>query len=1048
MYRLTQISLKQRSVVVLLTILIALAGSFGVTRLQSELLPNFDIPILTVITVSPGSGPETVDSTISQPVTQALTGIQGLKSATSQSSEGFSVVIAEFNYGEDMAKRQDDISQAVANVQLPQGVQSPKIQRINLQQFPVIQLALTSEDGDLTKLRQVADTQFSPRLSGADGVSRVEVVGGSTNQLVIELDPAKMASAGITTEQISGALQANNISIPAGTIQTGTTSLPVRVDGQINTMDKLNALLVGTSKGASNQPQPVTLGSIARIQVQPAATSGIARTNGKPSIAVNVYMSQGANTVNTAKSVRSQLDSIKSDLAATGTNIETTTLLDQSIYIQSSIDSLVREAVLGAIFAILVILVFLLSVRSTLVTAISIPTSMLITFILLWWQGISLNIMTLGGLAVAVGRVVDDSIVVLESIFRRAKRGERLQTATLNGTKEVALAITASTLTTVAVFLPLAVVGGIIGEIFRPFALTVTFALLASLLVSLTIVPVMASIFIKVGKVPETDDPATQHPRIARYYEPILRKALFHPVITLIIVAVVFVGSLGLIPFIGTSFLPSSGEKGATITIDYPEGTSQQATVDQVAKFEQLVQDTAKVESIQTQIGGSDLAAVFSGASGSRATLTVVFDKSVNLNDTLNDVRSALESNKGNAHVSVANLDTQGGSNVQVVVKGADYKAVSDTANKLTEQMQGVKNLTNVKNDVVSAKPELTVTIDPAKASANGTTTAQIGKQVRDALTGTQAGMITLDNATYPVTLLISGASNPDELAKLPIAAAGTVTLGQIAKIEQIQGPVQVSRIDGDRSATVSGTITTDSTGGVNADVAKIINDFQAPEGVTVQIGGVGQQQGDAFVSMGIAILVAIAAVYIIMVASFGSLTTPFVILFSLPLAVIGVLVALFVTGKTLGLPALIGVLMLIGIVVTNAIVLLEFVIALRHERGMELRDALIEGGKTRLRPILMTAVATILALVPLALSKEGGAIIASDLAVVVIGGLFTSTLLTLIVVPVIYEIIGGWQDRRAAKRERKEADREAKAAAKAAAKSRAQASQQAGTAN
>lgn len=1034
--------------VVLLTILIALAGSFGVTRLQSELLPSFDIPILTVITVNPGSGPETVDSTISQPVSQAMTGIQGLKSVTSQSSEGFSVVIAEFNYGEDMAKRQDDISQAMANVQLPQGVQAPKIQRINLQQFPVMQLALTSEDGDLTKLRQVADTQFSPRLSGADGVSRVEVVGGSTNQLVIELDPAKMASAGITTEQISGALQANNISIPAGTILTGTTSLPVRVDGQINTMDKLNALVVGASKGASNQPQPVTLGSIAKIQVQPAETSGIARTNGKTSIAVNVYMSQGANTVDTAKSVRSQLDSIKSDLAATGTKIETTTLLDQSIYIQSSIDSLVREAVLGAVFAILVILVFLLSVRSTLVTAISIPTSMLITFILLWWQGISLNIMTLGGLAVAVGRVVDDSIVVLESIFRRAKRGEKLQTATLNGTKEVALAITASTLTTVAVFLPLAVVGGIIGEIFRPFALTVTFALLASLLVSLTIVPVMASIFIKAGKVPETSDPATQHPRIARYYEPILRKALFHPVITLIIVAIVFVGSLGLTPFIGTSFLPSSGEKGATITIDYPEGTSQQATVDQVAKFEQLVQETAKVKSIQTQIGGSDLAAVFSGASGSRATLTVVFDKSVNLNTTLNDVRSTLDSNKGNAQISVANLDSQGGSNVQVVVKGADYKAVSDTANKLTEQMQGVKNLTNVKNDVVSAKPELTVTIDPAKASANGTTTAQIGKQVRDALTGTQEGVITLDNATYPVTLLISGASNPDELAKLPIAADGTVTLGQIAKIEQIQGPVQVSRIDGDRSATISGTITTDSTGGVNTDVAKIVNDFQAPDGVKVQIGGVGQQQGNAFQSMGIAILVAIAAVYIIMVASFGSLTTPFVILFSLPLAVIGVLVALFITGKTLGLPALIGVLMLIGIVVTNAIVLLEFVIALRHERGMELRDALIEGGKTRLRPILMTAVATILALVPLALSKEGGAIIASDLAVVVIGGLFTSTLLTLIVVPVIYEIIGGRQDRRAAKRERKEADREAKAAAKAAVKSRAQASQQAGTAN
>lgn len=1029
MYRLTQISLKQRSVVVLLTILIALAGAFGVTQLRSELLPNIEIPILTVITTNPGAGPESVDSTISAPISQALTGIQGLKSVSAQSSEGFSVVVAEFDYGEDMVRRQDDVSQALSNVQLPQGVRAPNVQRINLQQFPVIQLALTSEDGDLTKLRQVAETQFVSRLAGADGVSRVEVVGGSTNQLVIQLDPAKMAAAGITTDQISGALQANDISIPAGTITSGSSSLPVRVDSQIATMDQLNALVVGATTGADNKPQPVTLGSIAKIDVVAADTAGLARTNGQPSIAVNVYMSQGANTVDTASSVRKQLDQITSDLAANGVNIQTTTLLDQSTFIQSSIDSLVREALLGALFAIIVILVFLLSVRSTLVTAISIPTSMLITFIILWWQGISLNIMTLGGLAVAVGRVVDDSIVVLESIFRHVKRGEDNRTATINGTKEVALAITASTLTTVAVFLPLAVVGGLIGEIFRPFALTVTFALLASLLVALTIVPVMASIFIRAGRTPVSVGEETHHPRITRYYEPVLRKALLHPVITLVIVAVVFVGSFGLVPFIGTSFLPSSGEKGATVTVEYPEGTSQESTVDQVGKLEQVIKDTAKVETLQTQIGGDDLTAAFTGASANRATMTVIFDDSVNLTDTLNDVRGALEANRGDANISVANLDSQGGSNVQVVVKGSDYTAVSDTANKLTEQLQGIENLANVENNVVAAKPELTVTIDPAKAAASGTTTAQVGQQVRNALTGTQAGTITLDNATYPVMLMISGAGNPDELAKLPVAGGGTVTLDQIATIKQVDGPVQVNRIDGDRSATVSGTITTDSTGGVNADVAKIVNDFDAPEGVTIQIGGIGQDQGNAFTSMGIAMLVAIAAVYIIMVASFGSLTTPFVILFSLPLAVIGVLAALFLTGKTLGLPALIGVLMLIGIVVTNAIVLLEFVIALRHERGMELREALIEGGKTRLRPILMTAVATILALVPLALSKEGGAIIASDLAVVVIGGLFTSTLLTLIVVPVIYEIIGGWQDRRTAKRERKAAEREARAA-------------------
>jgi len=1023
LHRLTALSLKQRAVVVLLTLLIALAGAFGVTQLRSELLPNFEIPIITVITVQPGAGPETVDSGISQPISSALTGIQGMKSVQTQSSEGFSVIVAEFDYGQDMAKAQQDISEAITNVTLPSGVAQPKIQRINLQQFPVIQLAITSEDGkDLSALRAIADTEFVPKLSSADGVSRVEVVGGSTNQLVIALDPQKMAANNITTDQVSGALQANNISIPAGTIADGTTTLPVRVGSQITTTDALEALVVGVTPGAS--PKPVTLGEIAKVDVVAADTSGVARTNGAESIAINVYMSQGANTVDTASAVRDQLKQVESDLDASGTKVNVTTLLDQSEYIQSSIDSLVREALLGAVFAIVVILVFLLSVRSTLVTAISIPTSMLITFVVLWWQGISLNIMTLGGLAVAVGRVVDDSIVVLESIFRHVKRGEPVKQATINGTKEVALAITASTLTTVAVFLPLAFVGGLIGEIFRPFALTVTFALLSSLLVALTIVPVMASFFIKANPEGAEIEAEDHHPRIARYYEPILRKALFHPVITLVLVAAIFVGSLALTPLIGTSFLPSSGEKGASIVIDYPEGTSQQATTDQIGQLEQVVKDTAKVESLQTQIGGDDLTAALTGASGSRATMTVVFDDSVDLTQTLNDVRSALDAKANGAKISVSNLDSQGGANIQVVISGTDYAAVSQAANDLTGKLQGVNDLANVENDVVAAKPELQVTIDPAKAAAAGTTTAQVGMLVRNALTGSSAGVITLENGTFPVQLIVSGADSKETLAKLPVAGGGQVTLDQIATIEQVDGPVQVSRIDGARSATITGTITSDATGGVNADVAKIVADYQAPEGVSVSIGGIGQDQGNAFASMGVAMLVAIAAVYIIMVASFGSLTTPFVILFSLPLAVIGVILALLVTGKTLGLPALIGDLMLIGIVVTNAIVLLEYVIELRHNRGLSLRDALIEGGKTRLRPILMTAVATILALIPLALSKEGGAIIASDLAVVVIGGLLTSTLLTLIVVPVIYELIGGWQDRRQEKKERKDAEK------------------------
>lgn len=1018
MSRLTSLSLRQRSVVVLLTVLIAIAGTFGITRLQSELIPNIEIPVLTVITTYPGAGPESIDQQISQPITQSLTGVSGLQSVQTTSSEGVSIVIAEFAYGADMDAQQADISEALNGLSLPQEAETPQVERINLQQFPVIQLALSSEGGDLAETRDIALTQFVPALSAGDGVSRVEVVGGTEEQVHIALDAQAMALNGLTTEQISGALRANNVSLPAGTLQSEDVTLPVRVEGQITSIEELRGLVVGATRPESGQPEPITLGDVAEVQIVQTQASGIARTNGEPSIALDVYMAQGANTVDTASAVKDQLEEIEALLAGTESDVTVTVLQDQSIYIEQSIGALVREASFGAVFAVLVILVFLLSVRSTIVTAISIPLSMLVTFLLLWWQGISLNIMTLGGLAVAVGRVVDDSIVVLEAIYRHVQRGEDTRQATLNGTREVALAIIASTLTTVAVFLPLALVGGLIGEIFRPFALTVTFALLASLLVSLTIVPVMATFFIRRDRIRPVADSTV----ITRVYEPMVRWALARPIWTLVIAVGLLIASFGLVPFIGTSFLPSSGENAALIEVAYPAGTSQEATLEGVAEVEELVRGVADVETIQSQVGGQGLQAVFSGSTSSTATITVGFDGSVNLDETLGTLRTTLDQASLGADITVSNLDAAGtgGNAVSIVVTGVDYEQVSTTAQALTDQLAGVADLTNIENDVVSAQPELVVSVDSEAAATSGTTSAAVSGQVRQALSGSPAGTLMIDGQPLPVQMTIEGATDPESLSRLPVAGGGQITLGDIATIEQGEGPVQITRIDGDRAATVSATITSDETGGVLADVTQLIDNYPVTEGVEISMGGIGQDQAEAFTSMGTAILIAIAAVYIVMVASFNSLTTPFVILFSLPLAVIGVLLALFVTGKTLGLPALIGVLMLVGIVVTNAIVLLEYVIELRHQ-GHALKDALIEGGKVRVRPILMTALATIFALMPLALSGESSAIIASDLAVVVIGGLLTSTFLTLFVVPVVYQFIGGWQQRRASRQGRRE---------------------------
>ncbi|HET7037372.1 MAG TPA: efflux RND transporter permease subunit, partial [Thermomicrobiaceae bacterium] len=1010
MYRIAALSLRKRAVVMLAVVLIALAGIYSVTQLQTELLPNIDIPVLTVLTAYPGASPETVDAQLTAPITAAVRSLPGVSTTQSTSSEGSSIVVAQFDFGTNTKEAAQALATQLQGITLPQGATPPNVQRVNFNQFPVVQLSLTGANGDLSTLRQVALTQVEPALSALDGVGRVEVTGGADNVVRISLDPAKLAAAGITPQQVAAAIQGNTVSAAAGTVQSGTTSLPVRVSSQLSSLDALRSLVVGAQRGAAGAaPAPVTLGDLGSVAITPGAAPGITRTNGQPSVGIDVYLTQGANTVDTAGRVRDALASLTQQFHANGTEITPVVIQDQSTFIQDSINSLTREALLGAGFAIVVIFGFLLSLRATLVTAISIPLSMLIAFILLWWQGISLNIMTLGGIAVAVGRVVDDAIVVLESIFRHVQRDESsdVRRATLAGVREVALAITASSITTVAVFLPLGFIGGLIGEIFRPFALSVTFALIASLFVALTIVPVLASFLISRGKL-RPAGPRT--PLLQRAYLPILRRALARPKTTLGIAAVLFVASFGLLPLIGTSFLPSSEQKIASVQVSMPAGTTQDATAAKAAEIEGVIKQVAPVELIQTQIAGSGLEAAFRGGSASSATITVNFASSVSMKPTLAALRTRLKAAAGPADISVADASQGfGGSSnsVQVTVQGEDYARVAQVAQDLTSRISQVPNLVNVTNDVVNAKPEVEVSVAPDKAAAIGSTASQIAGQVRQALSTSSAGQVVIDNVPYPVQEQVTGiGTSVEALGNLPVGTTTTVPLSQLATITQGTGPAEVIRVDGDRAATISGTITSDATGAVTGKVAQIVRAYQAPAGVTISSGGVGQQQGDAFQSMGVALVAAVLLVYLALVATFGSLTTPFVILFSLPLAVIGVLAALALTGKTLGLPALIGVLMLVGIVVTNAIVLLELVIALRRD-GMPLDAALIEGGRTRLRPILMTALATILALIPLALS-HGGAIIASDLAVVVIGGLLTSTVLTLVVVPVSYKLIAG----------------------------------------
>lgn len=742
---------------------------------------------------------------------------------------------------------------------------------------------------------------------------------------------------------------------------------------------------------------------IATVQIVDAENAAISRTNGRLSIGLLIYRTPGANTVKVATAVKKAID----EVLPTGQAVEITIVEDSSQQIEQSIDDLTHEAILGGVFAVLVIYLFLTNAQTTVVSAASIPLSILITFISLKATGMSLNMMTLGGMAVAVGRVVDDTVVVLENIFRHRRQGEELNEAVRAGVREVAAAVTASTLTTVGVFLPLAFIGGLVGEIFRPFALTTTFALLASLLVAMTVIPALATLLGARRAKRKPGDSLLQ-----KLYTPAIRWSLRRKRVIVGIAVFMLIASFGALPFIGTTFLPQSSEKTLAVRVELPPGTDKEATLAVAQDVEGVIGDMEGVEVYQTNVGntGSLLSAAGFGA-GNAATADIyvrLSDKS-DVQRTAARMREALESLARSATITVSsiNADGVGSSKIEVILSGADHAALKRAAGDVVEALGGIDGLTNLQSDAGTAKPEISVAVDPEKAMQHGTTAAQVAMKVREMIVGQVATTVSLDSQNLDVLVRVrpEDIDSIEKLKKLAVGTADAVPLSEIASVQLSEGPVRLTRRDQKTAVTITGSITRANTGAVNTAVAEAIDATNLPGGVDVTLGGVVEQQTEGFASMGLALIAAVALVYLIMMATMGSILDPLVILVTLPLASIGALLSLLVTGRSLGMAAMIGMLMLIGIVVTNAIVLLDLVRRLR-DRGLGVEDALVEAGRTRIRPILMTAGATVLALTPLALGFSEGSIITTEMATVVVGGLTTSTLLTLVVVPVVYSVV------------------------------------------
>jgi HAE1 family hydrophobic/amphiphilic exporter-1 len=1060
-------SLRNRALIALVTIVIGIFGGIALTSLKQELIPSLSLPQLFIVTSYPGAAPEVVNTDVSTPIENAIQGVEGLDTTTATSRANASTVTAAFSYGTNIATAEQKVQSAINRIssRLPQGV-DPQVLTFSFSDLPVVQIAVTS-DLNARDLSAALSRSTLTDIQQLAGVSQATLLGTTAQRVVITPDAEKLAAAGLSTQAIRDALGANGTLLPSGSITEDDTTLTVQAGSKITSVKQIGELpLLGaavavagpgaaSAPGSAAQldprlqapavaPAPRTIADVASVEIEDNPVTGISRVNGHPSITIAVSKSPAGNTVAVSKAVKDAIPSLEKSI---GHNTKFTVVFDQAPFIQQSIDSLATEGLLGLVFAVIVILVFLLSIRSTLVTAISIPVSVLITFIGMQASGYTLNIITLGALTIAIGRVVDDSIVVIENIKRHVGLGEEKVKAITAAVREVAGAVTASTITTVAVFLPLALVGDITGELFRPFALTVTIALGASLFVALTIVPVLAYWFLgtkPVRKHAGAEVPAAagstaiqsaailnaqdelDHPtRLQRAYLPVIRWTLKRPLITILAAVLVLFLSGFMAAGLKTNFIGDSGQNTLSVSQTLPPGASLSAQDDASKRVEAVLRSVKGVKTVQTSIGsgGSSLATAFGGGGGISYSITT--DPNADQAALQATVREKVKAISGAGDISLAaggggfassSIDVNVQANSQADLnKAAD--AVVAAVSKLSVVAQSTSNLS-------VEQPYIAVVVDRQKAAEAGLSEIAVGSMVTAAMNPSATGSVVIDEKT--MSIYIDNANAPTTVAELQDFSiptrSGIVPLSDLASVEKVNGPSTITTNKGVRSATVSATPKTDDVGTASISVASAVDKVSLPAGATAKLGGVTSQQSDAFSQLGLALLVAILIVYVVMVATFKSLRQPLLLLVSIPFAATGAIALQLLSGIPLGVPSLIGVLMLIGIVVTNAIVLVDLINQYRT-RGMKVGEAIVHGASRRLRPILMTAMATIFALLPLGIGLTGhGGFISQPLAIIVIGGLVSSTLLTLIVLPVLYYLVEGAKERRTDRRAAKAA--------------------------
>ena len=1026
-----KLAVKRPVTMIILVSVILILGFFTYNKLTVDLLPDMELPVAVVMTTYGGVGPEEVESGVTELLESALTMVSNVDTMQSISSAGQSTIIMQFKWGTDMDAAAIEIKDSIGFVEgfLPSGAEDPMIIKMDPTMMPIIQMGVSGQD--LAQVQEIAEEVIEPRLSRIPEIASVIITGGQEREVKVEIDPVRLENYGLTLSQVAQVLQMENFNMSSGKVTQGTREYYVRNMQQFESVEDIRNVAILTATGLN-----LRLGDVATVTDGYKEMEQYTRVNHQQAVGIHLMKQTDANTVHASEAVREELAKIQEEM---NLDFEIDIVYDSADYINQSIDSTIRMIYEGALLAMLVLFLFLRNMRSTLIIFTAIPLSIISTFILMYFYGATLNLITMGGLALGIGRIVDDSIVVFENIYRHRSLGLPPMEAAVTGASEVSSAVIASTLTFVAVFLPMVFVEGLASIVFSPMAMTISFAILCSLLVALTLIPLMASRLLTDKSMQMTQAGsgriynvtkkfADGMDNLGERYKVLLQACLNHRRRVVIIVTLLMVAAIAAMPLMGAEFLPATDSGEISVTVETDKGTTLDDTDKIITEMERRLLDIEEVDLVFTSVGSAGTMMMSTGGGGTNSGTFYVklcpkSERQRDVNNVAEAIRQELAGLAG-TKFAVSVMDStsmMGGSTSPVVVQisGDDLDMLREISTEVADIVRSTPGTREVTSSMTDGNPEMHIRIDRARAATYGLTPMQVASEIKNAMDGTVATRYKVDGQEIDVKVgyTSEGHDDVDYLTNLTILTpqGAVVKLSQIATFELAQGPIQITREDQVRKAEVSADLLNRDLNSVMTDIQAEVAKMNLPAGYYITFGGENQEMMESFASLGVALLLAILLVYAVMAVQYESFFNPFVIMFSIPTCIIGVVFGLLITGRSFSITAFIGVIMLVGIAVANAIVYVDYLKRLR-DGGMERNEAIVEAGRVRLRPILMTAFATILAMLPMAIGFGAGTELIAPLATVVIGGLLATNMITLVLVPVVYSVFDDWGQKLVAR--------------------------------